>query len=686
MPATSTSAMTAFSKLALASAAGMRNIANVEALDSWLDKLGATFSEAAPPGADSRAAKSRAWLASVARNWMLRQGALCPYDASPEALAAAPAWIRAATASGRPIQQLALSLAELSTFESILDWMNSEEGPATSASWSKISVSQAEAAELSWIDRKAKAAAKRDLEASEATGTSFFCSGDEPGSSLRWVSVFSKDSLDREGALMRHCVGSYAQDVLNSRKNIYSLRNQDNKPLLTVEARGPRLHQLKAFANAPCPPELMPAVRLFATSFALLHDASSITVSNEIQAAGIIPVPGLGFAMRGEAPPPSWAARIQELLFHPSFDSSCPANDLLPPLAAAGLSSLASLVLPRAWPNAVNQATTLASTHGNLETLDLLLRSLGDAPPSEAIFGALQHGHFECAKRLFSAAAPSEQVGQRALMLAIRSGSLDCVALLMPFAGPSSASFDPLIAAAGSGRLDVLSLIIGACVDLHQSLPRALVFAAANGNVDCIELLLAQGPKGSSIREALIMAAAHDNTDAVRLLLLAAGPQCDTWEALNAAVGAGASLECASALFPQSLMRNFKNPDLGPLLYAIRDDHCDLLSAMLPLYGSAICTSATTLELALCSLQSIKADTLTLVLRHSGAFLDAAAIDSLKKSAQNVKSSIAVDAIMSWLDAREAATLAPAPTDFASSLQARRLDANCNGDKAFSPP
>ena len=682
----------AFSSLVSTRATELRNIANVDALDAWIHELGRQLGGALPEdgadGKDSRAAKSRAWLSSVAKNWMLRQGSLVAYHPEPELLAVAPAWVRQAAASGRPIQQLALSEAELSKFQSILDWLTSDDGPPISSAWSKISVSQAEAAELSWIGRMAKAAAKRDLEASEAAGTSFFCEADSVGAPLRWVSVVSQDSLDREGALMRHCVGSYAKDVSANRKSIYSLRDQGNKPLLTIEARGSCLHQLKAFANSPCPPELMPAVQRFAATFAQLHDVGAIGASKEVQRAGLFPVPGLGFAVRGEAPPPSWTSRIDELLFQSSVEAPRSADNLLPPLAAAGFSSLVSQALPHSSSHAVSNATTLASKHGNLDVLEILLPFLSEAPPRDAILGAVDHGHFECAKRLLAAAEPSKEIGERALMFAIDRGFLDCATLLMPFAGSSSESFEPIVAAAaGRGRLDILSLVLSACVDLEPCLPRALIFAAARGNLDCIKLLLDQGPKGSSVREALLIAAGHDNVDAVKLLLLAAGPRCDTWEALNAAVAQGASLECASALFPQSHMRCGEDPDLGPLLYAIRDGRCDLLSAMLPLYGSSIHSCSVTLELALCSLQSTKADTLSLVLSHSGAALDARAIDSLKKSAQKANSSVAVDAIRSWLDVHEAANSPAAQIDVASALQSRRLDApKPSSDTPLSAP
>lgn len=55
----------------------------------------------------------------------------------------------------------------------------------------------------------------------------------------RWVNVVSKQSLEREGKLMQHCVGSDKQNYINGVKNktlqIWSLRDEFNKPHCTIE-------------------------------------------------------------------------------------------------------------------------------------------------------------------------------------------------------------------------------------------------------------------------------------------------------------------------------------------------------------------------------------------------------------------------------------------------------------------
>jgi hypothetical protein len=50
-----------------------------------------------------------------------------------------------------------------------------------------------------------------------------------------WVKVFGKEALEREGAKMGHCVGSYCAQVSKGDKKIYSLRSRNNDPHITIE-------------------------------------------------------------------------------------------------------------------------------------------------------------------------------------------------------------------------------------------------------------------------------------------------------------------------------------------------------------------------------------------------------------------------------------------------------------------
>ena len=63
--------------------------------------------------------------------------------------------------------------------------------------------------------------------------------------------VTSPNDLEREGNLMKHCVGGYDRDVINGISRIFSLRDPQNKPKATIEADGDgwRIKQIKGFAN-----------------------------------------------------------------------------------------------------------------------------------------------------------------------------------------------------------------------------------------------------------------------------------------------------------------------------------------------------------------------------------------------------------------------------------------------------
>jgi hypothetical protein len=74
---------------------------------------------------------------------------------------------------------------------------------------------------------------------------------------FNWKRLLTAQALNREGRLMKHCVGSYANDVKKNRTRIYSLRDPENKPHLTVEMN-PKLteiQQMKGFANNPIKPK-----------------------------------------------------------------------------------------------------------------------------------------------------------------------------------------------------------------------------------------------------------------------------------------------------------------------------------------------------------------------------------------------------------------------------------------------
>lgn len=252
--------LNSFSEFTQGKASQIRNCANEHEMRAWFEAL---FLEKFD-GQDARAQKAWAWCSTVGRKHMLREGASEPFRPRRDVLASWPRWIRDAIKAGKPLSALSLAPSERDLFSSILDWMRSPSGPSLTSDWSKISAPQAKAAELAWIDAMAKAAAKKDLEAVDAAGTELFaplgaggppsCPGSGPEwAGWRWVEVKSADALDREGALMRHCVG-HMRRTLRLRKSAFTRSGtRRTLPSSPLRPRGRRSSRSR-LSPTPCAP------------------------------------------------------------------------------------------------------------------------------------------------------------------------------------------------------------------------------------------------------------------------------------------------------------------------------------------------------------------------------------------------------------------------------------------------
>lgn len=478
-------ALNAFSDLAQSQSAQIRNCANEPELRAWFERL---LLEKFQDGGE-RAMKAGAWCSTVGRKHMLRVGASEPFSPSPEALAAGPAWIREAAATGKPLTAVSLEPSERELFSSILDWMRSDAGPALGSDWSKISVPQAKAAELAWIDAMAKEAAKRDLDAADAVGTMLFAAlgpggvwGHSPAglastpewAEWRWVEVFSADALDREGSLMRHCVGYYAKAVAEGGTRIYSLRDPSNAPKLTIEARGEELIQLKAHANSACPAQLRPAVAAFAGAFkadVAARGLGEASATAELAVAGVGSLPGLGWVVGGLCPAQAetlrrWIAAAEG----GAAEAGVQLGAVIAGLAGLGLAAeLASALRCTAKPCDWN-ALTAAATHGHVECVELLIPfSSATRGGSLALTMAAYHGHEECVKRLIPVSAP-KAADSRALRHAASHGRADIVGLLIPASDPKVRNSEALRVAAKKGHAECVELLLPCSDPLARNL------------------------------------------------------------------------------------------------------------------------------------------------------------------------------------------------------------------------
>lgn len=252
------SALPEFSQCAKSAASGMRNVANQKDLEIWLDQQSADKIGVGAEQSSPRSEKARAWIKSVARGHMLRHGNV--REAYPDELAAmmdGEPWVKAALDSGKKLSLLSFESSEEESLRSVLDWMLADDGPPLGSDWTRISWPQAEMGHDGWVRELARAAEK-SMQGSQAFDGCMLlapiCDTKELAG-WSWVEVQQKEALDREGALMKHCVGSYAKKVKEGSTSIYSLRDAEGKPHVTIEAQPGidgvhEIVQIKGVANS----------------------------------------------------------------------------------------------------------------------------------------------------------------------------------------------------------------------------------------------------------------------------------------------------------------------------------------------------------------------------------------------------------------------------------------------------
>lgn len=224
------------------------------------------------------------WVMGAARKHLIRS---LPVEKVSASFEGAPEWVERALAAGQTVERAILQGENHNELGHVVDWLLAH----PQRQLSKLSFAQAAQKTKAWDASVQKAAARQE----DAAGIEGLVEAPSMGFGWRWVEVKSKASLAREGALMRHCVGSYADWVDQGKCRIVSLRDANNKPRLTVElgvSREPsegdggelKLLQIRGVCNRPPETEEAPALRELIV--ALVGSGARLTGGRELSASG----------------------------------------------------------------------------------------------------------------------------------------------------------------------------------------------------------------------------------------------------------------------------------------------------------------------------------------------------------------------------------------------------------------
>lgn len=223
---------------------------------------------------------------------------------------------------------------------------------------------------------------------------------------------------------------------------------------------------------------------------------------------------------------------------------------------------------------------------------------------SHALRLATMHDHADCLKELLRADPPFEYLNLP-LRLASELGHLECASLLAPRV-PALECRPALSAAAGHGRLDVLSTLIarlssptedpsfpaslGPLFELGYT--QALEEAALHGHVECARLLAPLSNPKLDGSLALRWAASAGFAEIVELLIPLSDPGAHDWTALSWAIDSGRD-SCVDLLLPL-FQPSESIPDFKALALIAERDGMALAASFLWAHAEALEISKTT--------------------------------------------------------------------------------------------
>lgn len=205
-----------------------RNILNVHDIDAYIHML----------TIDTQRQDIQKWFKSNLRNYLLRHRPLNNVATSfarrnyPEM-----PWVNKALDRGEEVSIVQIDTGLRNQVNHIRDYFRAN--PRVNIS--RVTFQEASRQADIWTEQMNKKEAEEDLKGLEIVR--------KYPNGFHWAKVTSQQALSREGKLMKHCVGSYCNQVSSGRSIIYSLRDKKNEPHCTIEARKDSIEQIKGKTN-----------------------------------------------------------------------------------------------------------------------------------------------------------------------------------------------------------------------------------------------------------------------------------------------------------------------------------------------------------------------------------------------------------------------------------------------------
>lgn len=206
-----------------------RNVSNIPELESVIDTL----------AQDITNPEVTKWLKSNLRNYLIRDyEKVAPVKKVEDT---APDWLKKAVEENKEVFEVKLDRTFLDKIKHALDYLKSPEAPAK---LDRVTVPEAIKQSQDWVKKLIKKKTDDTIAKEGEKIIKVYPDG------FSWRELTTKEALDREGSAMRHCVGSYWNQV-QSGTQIWSLRDPNNGPHCTLELKNQEVRQIKGKNNGP---------------------------------------------------------------------------------------------------------------------------------------------------------------------------------------------------------------------------------------------------------------------------------------------------------------------------------------------------------------------------------------------------------------------------------------------------